>query len=249
MERRPLATDEIYHIYNRGVDKRVVFPDDSYYSRFFSVVKHYLRYDYPYSVFLHRRRNNEDLKSLTLKLDPYRWKKPPVEILSLCLMPNHFHFQMKQLVDGGISKFMHRLGTGYTNYFNTRNERTGSLFQGSFKSVWVESDGQFSCLSRYIHVNPIAAGLVDLKTLYSWKWSSLLEYSGKRKDGICNTADVLSYFKDSKGYLDFVSADFKESEREGLVDLAIDDDFGWFEEEQDRKRYLKKRLMASYARG
>jgi REP element-mobilizing transposase RayT len=106
----------------------------------------------------------EDVKSLTLKLENHKWERAPVDILSMCLMPNHFHLQVKQLVKNGISTFMHRLGTSYTNYFNTRHERTGCLFQGTFKSVRVENEGQFLCLNR-IHVNPIAGGLVTAEYL------------------------------------------------------------------------------------
>ena len=251
MNRRPLASGEIYHIYNRGVDKRPIFLDDSYFSRFVSLLKHYLKFDYPYSVLLQRRCKCEDVKSLTLKLETYRWERPLVDVLSMCLMPNHFHLQIKQIVENGISTFMHRLGTSYTNYFNTRHERTGCLFQGAFKSVRVENEGQLLCLNRYVHVNPIAANLVGVKNLVSWEWSSLPEYLGKcgDKDKICNTKEILSYFKDTKSYLDFVLADFKESERHSLEGLALDDDFGWFEELREEKRRRQQKLMDNLRRG
>lgn len=249
MKRQPLAAGEIYHLYNRGVDKRVIYPDDSYFLRFISILRHYLKYDYPYSLVLQRRCKNSDVKSFALKLEKYRWENPPVGILSLCLMPNHFHLQVKQITEDGITIFMHRLGTAYANYFNVRNDRTGRLFQGPFKSVRVESEGQFLCLNRYIHINPTAADLVESDNLVFWKWSSLPEYLGKRKDNICNTGDVLHYFKNADDYLDFILADFNEAEREDLEKLAIDDDFGWFEEVREQKKHLKKKLMESYARG
>ncbi len=251
MNRRPFASGGVYHIYNRGVDKRPIFLDDSYFSRFVSLLKHYLKYDYPYSILLQRRRKCKDVKSFTLKLENHRWEHSLVEILSMCLIPNHFHLQVRQLVEDGISTFMHRLGTSYTNYFNTRHERTGCLFQGTFKSVRVENEGQFLCLNRYIHVNPTAAGLVTIKNLASWEWSSLPEYLGKceDKDKICNTEEILSYFKDTASYLDFVLADFEGSERQSLEDLAIDDDFGWFEYLREEKRRRKQKLMDSLRRG
>jgi len=251
MKRRPLAVGEIYHLYNRGVDKRTIFLSGSYFLRFISLLRHYLKYDYPYSLLLQRRCRCKDVKSFALKLERHRWERPPVDILSFCLMPNHLHLQVKQLVEGGISIFMHRLGTSYTNYFNTRNERTGRLFQGPFKSVRVENEGQLLCLNRYIHVNPIAADLVTIKNLTGWRWSSLQEYLGKWKDSdrICNTEEILSYFKDTASYLEFVLADFKGSERQSLEGLALDDDFGWFESLREEKRRRKQELMESLRRG
>lgn len=251
MSRRPFASDEVYHLYNRGVDKRSIFLNDSYFSRFTSLLKHYLRFDYPYSLLLQRRRKCEDVKSLALKLERHRWERPLVDILSFCLLPNHFHLQVKQLVENGISTFMHRLGTSYTNYFNIRNERVGRLFQGPFKSVRVENEGQFLCLNRYIHVNPIAADLASIKNLTAWRWSSLSEYVGKCKDGarICNTKEIFNYFKDTASYLDFVLADFQRSERQSLEGLALDDDFGWFEELRKEKRRRQQKLMERLRHG
>ncbi len=249
MRRDILASDEIYHLYNRGVDKRNIFLDDSYYSRFFSVLNHYLKYDYPYSHLRIRKRNNNDLQSLALKLEMYKWEHPPVEILSLCLLPNHFHLQVKQLAEDGITTFMHRIGTSYTNYFNIRLERSGRLFQGPFKSVRVENEGQFLCLNRYIHVNPLAAGLVTRKNLTLWKWSSLPVYLGKRKDTIFNTKTVLSCFKDVDDYLDFVLADFPALGDRVLEGVSIDDDFGWFKDLEEEKKRLRRELLDSFERG
>lgn len=249
MLRIPLVSDEIYHLYNRGVDKRTIFLDDSYYSRFVSTLRHYLKYDYPYSLFLQRVRDGENIKGLALKMATYQWNEPPVEILSFCLMPNHFHLQVRQMVENGITTFMHRLGTGYTMYFNARNERTGSLFQGPFKSARVENEGQFLCLNRYIHINPIAAGLVIPKHLVYWQWSSLPEYLRERKGGVCQKDMVLSQFKSVKDYLGFVLADFEESDLQSLEGLTIDDDFGWFENLEERKRHAKEAFIESLKRG
>lgn len=245
MDRQSLATGEVYHLYNRGVDKRVIFPNDSCFARFMSILKHYLKYDYPYSLVLQRARKYSDIKRLALNLERYRWEHPLVEVLSLCLMPNHFHLQVRQLVEDGVSVFMHRLGTSYTNYFNTRNERTGRLFEGPFKSVYVESEGQFLCLNRYIHVNPVASGLANFKNLNRWPWSSLPNYLKESESSICRPAEILSYFRDVKDYLNFVLADFEGAERQSLEGLVIDDDFGWFREREERKKRLKQDLMES----
>jgi putative transposase len=67
-------------------------------------------------------------------------KQKLVEIIAYCLINNHYHLILKQLVDGGISEFMKRIGTGYTGYFNCKYKRSVALFQGKFKSIHVDSN-------------------------------------------------------------------------------------------------------------
>lgn len=245
MRNTVFTSGEIYHIFNRGVDKRPIFLKGSFYERFVGILRHYLVYDYRYSLFVQMRRREDDFASLARKMEKYRWEESPVEVLSFCLMPNHFHLQVRQLAEGGVTSFMHRIGTSYTNYFNIRLDRAGRLFQGPFKAVRVVDEGQLLCLNRYIHVNPTAADLVDPKHLVCWQWSSLPEYLGKRKGGFCNKKMILSYFKDANDYLDFISADFEEVERQGLENIAIDDDFGWFGETRERKKKLQQDAMSA----
>jgi len=111
-----------------------------------------------------------------------------VDILTFVLMPNHYHLLLRQRVDGGISKFMQKLGTGYTMYFNEKHERSGALFQGRYKSVHIEDDRQLLYIPHYIHLNPLA--LIDRGStsinknadefLNSYRWSSYLDYVGGR---------------------------------------------------------------------
>lgn len=119
-------------------------------------------------------------------------KKPLVEIMVFCLMPNHYHLILRQLVDGGISLFMKKLSNGYTGYFNEKYKRKGigALFQGCFKAVQVENDRQLMALVYYIFTNPIElveknwkeGGVKDLKKaikfLESYRWSSYLDCIG-----------------------------------------------------------------------
>ncbi len=250
MRKVTLATDSIYHIYNRGVEKRNVFLDRGYYSRFTSLLKHYLNYDYPYSLVarsLKRAKSKEKKQKIFQRLETKR-AEPPVEIISFCLMPNHYHLALNQLLEGGISNFMHRLGTSYTNYFNIRQERSGVLFEGAFKAVLVESEEQLLHLTRYQHINPHSLDLTP-KELVNYPWSSLPAYLGKKRPSFVNPKTVLSAFKDPKSYLDFVLAEISGSETFHLQDIAIDDDFGWFakfrafekeQREQLRQRYLEE---------
>ena len=129
-----LSADCIYHVYNRGTDKREIFLDSNYYSRFISILKHCLTYDYPYSMLVRSLKTAESKTQKQQVFQRLETKKiePPVEVISFCLMPNHYHLTLKQLVEKGTSSFMHRVGTAYTKYFNILQDRSGRLFESTF---------------------------------------------------------------------------------------------------------------------
>ncbi|MFZ2970979.1 MAG: transposase [Minisyncoccia bacterium] len=117
-----------YHIYNRGVDKRVVFEDEEDHIRFINRLLEY-------------NQNSE--------------KEPLfVDVVCFCLMPNHFHLVLRPIVENGITDFMRRISTGYAMYFNRKYQRKGVLFESNFKSILVENEEYLKHLSRYIHLNP-----------------------------------------------------------------------------------------------
>ncbi len=138
----PLITNEVYHIYNRGVDKRVVFGDKKDYLRFYQSLHLFnskdpvINFDFARARF----KNNQTLEKL-------------VEFHAYSLLPNHFHLILKQCSDGGVGEFMRRLSLGYTSYFNQRNDRSGSLFQGTFKRVHVATQEQYQYLFAYVNEN------------------------------------------------------------------------------------------------
>ncbi|MDE2079071.1 MAG: transposase [Patescibacteria group bacterium] len=204
MRRITLNEGEYYHIYNRGVDKRVVFTKPQEYRRFMRalvllndirVVKlsRHLAKSFPGEVKplpeIHRRGKGRPEKEL---LAGTQRREPLVAIGAFCLMPNHFHLYLTPLVDNGISKFMQRLQTSYTMYFNEVHERSGALFQGTFKAEHVDRDAYAKYLFSYIHLNP--AKLVDSKWkefgardfrnvreyVRTYQYSSLPEYLGKK---------------------------------------------------------------------
>jgi len=125
-----------------------------------------------------------------------------VEIISYCLMPNHFHFLLQQKSDGGITEFLSKISNSYTKYFNTKNERVGPILQGEFKSVLVETNEQLLHLSRYIHLNPLVSYLTN--NLESYTWSSYLEYIGQNKTSICAKEIILDQFKSAQDHKQFV---------------------------------------------
>ena len=248
MRETSLTNDCIYHIYNRGTDKREIFLDPNYYSRFISILKHCLTYDYPYSLLvrsLKTAKSKAQKQQIFQRLETKR-VEPLVEIISFCLMPNHYHLTLKQLSNKGISNFMQRIGNAYTKYFNILQDRSGRLFETTFKAVLVESEEQLLHLTRYQHINPHSLDLTP-KELVNYSWSSLPVYLGKKEPSFVNPEMVLSAFKKTESYLKFVLAEIAESETFHIQDVAIDDDFGWFAKlkafEKDRREQLRQRYM------
>ena len=196
-----LTTEEIYHVYNRGVEKRPLFLTKWDYNRFLDVVNYYRFVNCPvkYSYFklLSGDEKQEVLKNLQ------ETSKKWVEILAFCIMPNHVHFLLKQREDNGISKFMAKIQNSFSHFFNVKQERVGHLFQGSFKAVRIESDEQLVHVSRYIHLNPVTSYLIKFDKLEAYEYSSYPEYLG-RKVGFCNTDFVLHFFKHREEYKRFV---------------------------------------------
>lgn len=143
MRKEPIVTGEYYHIYNRGVDKRDIFKDKLDIHRFIESVSEFNQIDGIGSL-ANLRKTQIESKPLS---------EPLVAIVVFCFNPNHFHFILKQLVDGGIAKFMQKLQGGYTYYFNVRNDRTGSLFQGTFKSHLMNSENYFRKMLGYVNNN------------------------------------------------------------------------------------------------
>jgi len=138
---------EYYHLYNRGVDKRKIFISPSDYRRF--------------TALLYLANSDEDVRIGNLfRSTSYKeiFKKSRgnqlASIGAYCLMPNHFHILATPLCENGLSRFMLKLLTGYSMYFNIKNDRSGTLFQGPFKSEHADDDVHLKYLFSYIHLNP-----------------------------------------------------------------------------------------------
>lgn len=138
---------EFYHVYNRGTDKRKLFLSISDYERFISLL-YLANSTKPISL---DRRHTSTLKEILQKSR----EETLVDICTYCLMPNHFHLLIKEKVEGGTSKFMHKLSTGYSMFFNAKYERTGNLFQGKYKARHINNDTDLRYNIAYIHLNPL----------------------------------------------------------------------------------------------
>lgn len=181
----PLAVDEFYHLYSRGVNKGRIFWDERDRRRFLTL------------LYLCNGTEIVHLKNLKFGKISYRdvfsvdRGKPLVAIGAYCLMPNHFHLFIREVSEGGTSLFMQKLLTGFAMYINKKYERSGPLFEGRFKSEHIDTDNYFHYLYSYIHLNPIKIlepewkerGLLSIEGaieyLYQYRYSSYRDYLGE----------------------------------------------------------------------
>jgi putative transposase len=177
------APGEIFHCYNRGVDKRTIFEDQQDYIYFLKMLRHF--------------NTSEVVGNLRL-LQTREQVNPPVTLLSYCLLPNHYHLVLRcNNVENGLSKYMQRVGGGYTMYFNQKYERSGSLFQGVFKAKIIDSDSYLRHILAYVTYNYYVHDISD-KNLYR----SSLNFKDSEVRGLAsdlgeeNMREIASIIKD-----------------------------------------------------
>lgn len=216
----PLVSGEYYHVFNRGVAKQHTFLTLQDYERAMLTLEYYRFTKPPLKLSKYKDLSREDRSRISEELSVD--DNCLVDILSFVLMPNHFHFLLKQNIDGGISKYISQFTNSYTRYFNTRNNRVGPMFQGAFKAVQVESEEQLIHLSRYIHLNPYVSSIVSKSELDKYLWSSLPAFLGIQKSFV-NQEQVTSLFSKRFNYHDFVfdHSDYAR-ELERVKHLTID---------------------------
>lgn len=218
----PFINGEIYHVFNRGIDRRLTFMRRGDYYRAIETLNFYLYRNPPCCLSrFFRFKEDRQVEILNSMAGGNRL----VQILCYCLMPNHFHLLLRQLAGSGISKFVGNFLNSYTRFFNTKNNRDGSLFLDQFKAVRIESEGQLVHVSRYIHLNPYSSGVVkNLDDLPGHPWSSLAIYLGNTAPIPVETDTVLSLFKDGDSYKKFVfdNADYQRNLK--MIEYLILDD-------------------------
>ncbi len=196
------ANEELYHVFNRGVEKRPTFTNKRELDRGVQTIDFYRFTDLPIRLSKFLTLPASDQSKLIQNLNSEHEKL--VEIICYCLMPNHFHLLLKQKKDRGISIFAANFANSYTKYFNAKNERVGPLFQGLFQAVHIGSDEQLMHVSRYIHLNPVSSFLIEPKELESYLWSSYPEYLGLPTKDIVEEKIVLDLFASKEKYKQFV---------------------------------------------
>jgi len=198
---------EFYHLYNRGNSRQVIFHDTEDYLRFITL------------MYTCNSVNNfrTFLISKTKDQNPYAFDKGGdiVSVGAYVLMSNHFHILITENVNGGISKFMQKLSTAYAMYYNKKYKRTGGIFEGKFKSKYLDTDKYLKYMFSYIHLNPVK--LIDkdwkenglknkdksIKFLSSYKFSSYLDHIGEKRiqNLIINLKPFPKYFLNKKDFV------------------------------------------------
>ena len=211
MKKPPFVNGEVYHVYNRGVEKRDIFNNDKDRIRF---VHNLYEMNDAAPVLNSSYWLTKKNQYMEVQL-PYiiTSRSKLIDIFAFCLMPNHYHLLVRQLKDGGVSKFMQKFGTAYTNYFNLKNERVGSLFQGRFKAVLVKEDIYFRHICHYIHLNPLDLFAPEWREnklenfkkasefLLNYRWNSYPDYAGKKNfPSVINKSLCSRIFGDEQAY-------------------------------------------------
>lgn len=214
LRKDPFITGEYYHLFNRGIDKRNIFKSTYDYERFIMLLyiansDGQLRLD---NLINHSHKSFKEIMILDKG-------KSLVSIGAWCLMTNHFHILVRQEVDGGISKFMKKLGTGYSMFFNIKYQRQGALFGGPFKSRCIKTDDNYMRqLFAYIHLNALDIEFPDWEKddnrdemlmknfLNSYTYSSYHDYIGidRVENNILNRDSFPDYFKTQQSFVEFV---------------------------------------------
>ena len=221
MRRDNLAPGEYYHVFNRGNNKQDIFIDRRDWARLLFLV---IYFQSPLNFYNMGRQISYLVKHRMFNIpddvEADIIKNRAVELVGFTLMPNHFHLILRELKEGGISKYMQRILNAYTKYFNTRHEKVGHLFQGPYKMVRISNNEQLLYLSTYIHHNP--RELKDWRDKEdSYPWSSYQDYiTENRWNKLLENSIVMEQFKNKNGYRQFV----KTSPAKNLLDeeLMID---------------------------
>lgn len=192
----------VYHVFNRGIDRRDIFTEFREYKRALELIKYY-KYQYTPVSYSKLLQQPKEIRGDVLK--KLKKNNTYVDILAYCLMPNHFHFMLQQNTDKGVPIFISNFSNAYTKYFNTKHERNGPLLEGVFKAVFVETDEQLIHLSRYIHLNPVVSSIIGEVDIHKYKWSSFPEYiSLLDNDRVANDDLVLRIVGSKEKYREFV---------------------------------------------
>lgn len=229
---RQFVNGEIYHLVVKGVEEKEILKDiDDHYRGIFSIYE----FNNAKQITIRERRRarirlKEQIRKVSQEfhkilsetdrgLTSVDSRDKLVEVLAFCLMPNHLHLLVRQLKKGGISKFMAKLGTGYGGYFNRKYSHQGHVFQRTFTAVHIKNEDQLKVVFVYIHTNPLSLiepkwkelGIKDperaIKFLEEYKWSSYLDYIGKKNfPSVTDREFILKIIGGEEGCKNFVES-------------------------------------------
>lgn len=191
MRKNPLVNGKVYHVFTRSIANFHIFNEKTEFSRMIQLLRYYqIENELKFSEF-------SDTKLVeTIGFDSAfnsisKDKSRLVEIIAYCLMPTHIHLILKQISDKGVSTYLSNVLNGYTRYFNIKHKRKGPLWESEFKNVLVTDDEQLLHLTRYLHLNPVTAHLIEKPE--KWVFSSYNEYLSltNGRSSFCNFNETL----------------------------------------------------------
>ena len=231
----------IYHVLNRGVDKRKIFLDDQDRYRFIHDLYEFNDQNSAGNLnhFIKKQKNSDvgrpNIEVGNLMSQRREKRKLLVDVLVFCLMRNHYHLMLRERVPRGIPLFMKKLNGGYAKYFNEKYKRAGALFQGKYKSVLVVDDAHFVHLPYYIHLNPLDFNAPEwrerkldnykeaIKFLGSYRWSSHLDYCGRKNfPSVTNRSLLASFFGGTEQYEKHTLEWLKDFDQEEIRQVALE---------------------------
>ena len=217
----------IYHVLNRGVDKRKIFLDDQDYLRFIHDLFEFNDVDPVNNVFYRFHPQNKAVGQPYFRGNQKR-RELIVDILAFVLMPNHYHLLVRPRIEKGIPLFMKKLGGGYVQYFNQKHNRKGTLFESGYKSIRITNEAHFIHLPYYIHLNPLDLYMPEwrerkitstrkaMKFLEEYRWSSFPDYIGKKNfPSVTSRNFLLKFFGGPQQY--------QKDTRRWLKDIDLSD--------------------------
>lgn len=192
-----------YHLYNRGAHKQDIYLEEADYATFTDIMVYYLNFPQgkPRS-YLERYKNDPNIKVPNLDTES---PDSSFHVVAYCLMPNHFHFMIKQVAPPAAYNspinFMRRVSITYALYYNEKYEHSGTLFQGKYKNILVESEPQLIYLTKYIHRNPLS--FLPKPKLATYPHSSYAHYLDKTHYDWIRSSEILDFFSKKHPQLDY----------------------------------------------
>ena len=230
MKREKITIGSFAHVYNRGNRKQSIVRDQKDKWHFLEILYYFNDEFMAINPFRNLHRLRLDLNTSFNR--PLDWpeRKPLVKIIAFSLLENHFHLLLEEIKEGGVTKFMRRLGTGMASYFNAKYQEVGSLFQVSYRVKIIDEEIYFKYLSVYIQVKNVfemypgglKGAIEDFDKAYEWaiqySYCSLADYAGKRNSPLID--------KDVLGELFSRPEEYKEFAKQCLIGMNLDDKLG-----------------------
>ncbi|MBU2044271.1 MAG: transposase [Candidatus Omnitrophica bacterium] len=195
-----MNNSEIHHVFTKSIAGYKVFNTDYDFCRIIDALCFYSLEDPPCKFAYYKNSIEKNSKS---KFQQVQFDRLILRIIAYCIMPTHIHLILEQSKDNAVSQYMNFILKSYSKYFNVKHKRKGPLWEGRFSNVRVETDEQLLHLTRYLHLNPVTAGIIDRPQ--DWQFSSYREYLGliSEDQRLCSYDQ---FFKiDSKSYKKFVN--------------------------------------------